>query len=108
MKSTSTNDLTVNLNQLGILNEINAKEKGVEIEFYEHEDGSSSSNSSGIDIDLPEGIMDEENDKKEFSPYADYSDNKKGSSSSILQFMKEKSRSSINVVANGKECYMDF
>jgi hypothetical protein len=89
-----------------MLKEINAKEKGVEIHFYD-EDDSSSSGSSGLDIELPEGIMDIDTEKKE-DAYFDYADNKKGSSSSILEFLKGKSRSSINVVANGKECYMDF
>lgn len=105
LKSTSTNDITLSLHNLNEISEINAKEKAIEIQFYD--ENSSSSGSSGLDIELPEGIIEDEINRKE-SPYFDYSDNKRGSSSSILEFMKEKSRSSINVVANGKECYMDF
>ena len=116
--SNSTNAIsTIVTNESVKKNKNNAKVENDTLKELS-EDDSSSENSSGFEIEISDNFLqacklenenssDEENDYKNNINITNF-DNNKNSSNSILKYLKNKSSTSVNVINDGKECYMEF
>lgn len=77
------------------------------IEYYKEDDDSDSS-SSGIELEISDLFMDDNKSNDTDDPNEEPADLKKSSNNSILQYLKNKSSNSVNIVGKGKEFYMEF